>query len=545
MKKIELEKIRNLIKKDKLREAMETTISIAGNIDNKELYKIAIALSGGLSKWEKDEMHGIGANNEDRGKIRANLLNLVDKLEGEINEIAEKAEKAKEKGNTRKALEYSEKTLMLVEDDSLRQFWSEQNQKIRIDDFVKKAEDAREKGDLREAIEYTEKALLLVEDDSLRQFWLEQNQKIRTTTPSISEDRESYQIRLIFGSTMLLMAIILVYFFTYSHINNESTWDEISKSFKDFELPLVINLILHVSVLTCMVYYLIKPKINIDKWILNADEYFWKKFDNSSTDLQWYSKRANETIKQFGLWWRGLAWAFLLLYIVYFISWFFRQRGVDTGNFENIFDVLANSSEAIFLFVLYRIVTEDTIKPVTSDMDNFKFKRNLSLKNEAFWSLLGLFLFIFLGLITNTFSDSFGAFVLISRTLSGVAVAIGLCLLIGRFDSKFISPKSWQIILLYLYAAIQLLFPLFDPELFHFAVQESLPEIKSKPEDFTTFVFNIKVVVLYFILSLKVYFIYYVIQIHNKDELFYYFLLGSKLNDEIKFAKNSSNSDEE
>lgn len=133
---------------------------------------------------------------------------------------------------------------------------------------------------------------------------------------------------------------------------------------------------------------------------------------------------------------------------------------------------------------------------------------------------------------------AYGIFSLTSRTISGALVAVCLGLIIGRLDSKFINPKKWELWLLYLYASIQLLFTLFDPELFKAAIARDFTTVeKVAVESYFEFV---KTIVLYFILFLKTFFIFFVIKIYKRDMLFEYFLLGSKLNDEIKNANKSS-----
>lgn len=299
----------------------------------------------------------------------------------------------------------------------------------------------------------------------------------------------------------------------------------------------MLNLVFQISLLTCMVLYKIKPKVNVDKFIQDADDFIRGKFGNRIDYLKWFSERANESIKQFGKWWRYLGISFLGLYVLYYFQACVEGFGGKflPVNFEEYVDVVINGSEAFFLFVLYRIITDDTVK--ASPDKNKMFDQDLNVQAEFGVLTITLFLFI-VGNLIYSGNDNYGVFSLISRTISGALVAVGLCLVIGRLDSKFIEPRKWELWILYLYAAIQLLFTLFDPSLFKAALSKTGKTFGTDEDRAIIEYFGVvKMWVLYFILVLKGFFIYFVIKIHKNNELFYYLLLGSKLNDEIKHGK--------
>ena len=300
-----------------------------------------------------------------------------------------------------------------------------------------------------------------------------------------------------------------------------------------------------------MVFYKIKPQIVVDDFIKKSSERFRKKIGSKINDLKWFSERANEAIKQFGIWWRLLGFSYLSLYVLYYFYWILdiSNNGFKGSDYYFLFDkaddfvdVIINGSEGFFLFILYRIVTENTLKPSPS-RETF-FEEDLNYQKElgiATVLLFAFFVISFVFIYTPEISHNYDLFSLISRTISGTVVAIGLCLVIGRLDSKFVDPKEWELILLYSYAAIQLLFTLFDPTLILDVVrqinQTSVVSEENK-EFINSYVGNIKMIVLYFILFLKGYFIYFIINIHRKNELFYYFLLGSKLMTKLQRKKD-------
>ena len=70
-----------------------------------------------------------------------------------------------------------------------------------------------------------------------------------------------------------------------------------------------------------MVFYKIKPQIVVDDFIKKAPENIRNKFESKINDLKWFSERANEAIKQFGIWWRLLGFSYLSLYVLYYFYW--------------------------------------------------------------------------------------------------------------------------------------------------------------------------------------------------------------------------------
>ena len=475
MKNLKLEKVRTLIANDKIDEAIKQMLAIASEINN-TLYKDAISLSARFKKWDKRDSIIGDAEDKERNRIVDGLLRTVDNSEEEINQLILEAEEAEKEGNYRVAISNVERVLVIVEDESLRDY----------------------------KVSLTENIL----------------EKAPVTTPK----EDNFSFFWVFVTTSVLTSILPVIIYFQIKPN-------------DFSIPYMLNLVFQISLLTCMVLYKIKPKVNVDKFIQDADDFIRGKFGNRIDYLKWFSERANESIKQFGKWWRYLGISFLGLYVLYYFQACVEGFGGKflPINFEEYVDVVINGSEAFFLFVLYRIVTDDTVK--ASPDKNKMFDQDLNVQAEFGVLTIALFLFI-VGNLIYSGTDNYGVFSLISRTISGALVAVGLCLVIGRLDSKFIEPRKWELWILYLYAAIQLLFTLFDPSLFKAALSKTGKTFGTDEDRAIIEYFGIvKMWVLYFILVLKGFFIYFVIKIHKNNELFYYLLLGSKLNDEIKHGK--------
>lgn len=479
MKNLQLERIRSLIAENKIKEAFKRMLAISSEINN-ELYKDIIGLSAQYRNWDSQETIGVGVKPEERNRIVNGLLKTIENSEIEINKL------------------------------------------------IKEAEEAEQKGDYHVAVANVEKVLIIVEDENLREYKASLTENILAKSPPVAPKVEKFSFFWAFVTTALLTCILPLFIY--------------NRNPDKLDIPYIINLVFQISLLACMVLYTIKPRINVNKFIQDADDFIREKFNNRIDYLKWFSERANESIKQFGVWWRLLGFSFLALYVLYYFQACVEGFGGAflPENFEEYVDVFINGSEAFFLFVLYRIITDDTIKP--SPEKEKIFDQDLNFQAELGVLVFALVLFIFGNLIYSD-TDNYGVFSLISRTISGAVVAVGLCLVIGRLDSKFIEPERWELWLLYLYAAIQLLFTLFDPSLFKAALSKSgiiFSETANKA--IVEYFQVVKMWVLYFILVLKGFFIYFVINIHRRNELFYYLLLGSKLNDEIKEGKKVNKS---
>jgi hypothetical protein len=495
MEKYQLLKIRDLIAENKLEEAIKQMMTIASEI-SRDLYNDVISLSSRLKKWDKQDAILGSAKEEERNKIVSGLLKTIDDSEKEITQLVSKAKEAEKNGNYHAAVASVEKVLILVEDESLR------NYKVKL------------------------------------------TESILSQSPHLPSNVEKFSFVWTFITVVVVTSIMPACIIIF---NPNSV---------DFDIPYVVSLVLHISLIMCMVLYTIKPRIDVDNFINEADEFIRVKFDNRIDYLKWFSERANESIKQFGRWWRYLGISFLSLYVFYYFYscilglGYKKLMSVDADLYV---DVIVNGSEAFFLFILYRILTDETIKPSPSKDKIFEQDLNIQAEIGVF-AIIG-FLFIvgslfFYKSYGNELSYQQGVFVLISRIASGGLVAVSLSLVIGRFDSKFIEPKKWELYLLYSYAAIQLLFLLFDHKVVSSALYYGYKynptvfniDIKNIQDTVKEFLQAIKWVVLYLSLMLKAFFIFFVIKIHQKNELFYYLLLGSKLNDEIKEGKKVNKS---
>lgn len=310
------------------------------------------------------------------------------------------------------------------------------------------------------------------------------------------------------------------------------------------EIPLVINYILHISLISWMIFYSFKPNINVDDYVLNAKDFIKSRFNNSNSILKWFCARTNACIEQFGIWWKYLGFSFLVLYLTYFVIWCAKELGFDyVKNFESIIDIIINSSESFFLFILYRILTENTVGSKNKNY-NFEVKLPFSFWQFEFITLLvGTFIFSIIIIFFQEFNDDNSAFVsFVFRALSSIIVSVALCMIIGKLDSKFINATPFDVSVLYTYAAIQLLFVFFDDKLISSLAKLCVIDVKTVKinEEFTKNIADtLKILSLTFVLILKYYFIQFVIKCYESGRLFDYFLLGSKFNDEMKKYEES------
>lgn len=121
MKNLKLEKVRTLIANDKIDEAIKQMLAIASEINN-TLYKDAISLSARFKKWDKRDSIIGDAEDKERNRIVDGLLRTVDNSEEEINQLILEAEEAEKEGNYRVAISNVERVLVIVEDESLRDY---------------------------------------------------------------------------------------------------------------------------------------------------------------------------------------------------------------------------------------------------------------------------------------------------------------------------------------------------------------------------------------------------------------------------------------
>ena len=485
MTEIKLEKIFQFIGDGKILEAFSAFEVLVAQLDT-DLYNTAIILKSQFSSWDDQRIHGQNPLNEEKNRIIRGLTEIITKSESLINTIIKGAKKDEDNGNYYDAISKIEKILVIIESNELRGY------KTKLSDSL-----------LSKTSSHTD---------------------VETSELTV---KSPFRLPIIVISLLILATPILAQFF-----NSEMT---------QIKLLYGTNLVLHLTLLFITLLYTIKPQIDVDDYIKNTTEYIRHRFDNNTISLKLFAERANETIKQFGVWWRWLIVSFLVLYVFYYLislAPFFGQQS-NTDELEVFLDVIFNAIEGFILFIIYRILTDDTIK--SSSSKNKVFQEDLNIEYEIMFFVIFAFLFIvgYFGVRFQGEQNLLGGFSLIFRTLSSVIVAVGLCLVIGRLDSKFIEPKKWQLIILYCYAAIQPLFALFDKDLFIFVggllqnttTEEIIKTVKNN-------VFEIKVIVLYLILLLKFYFISFILNMYKKNDLFKYFLLGSKLNDEIKKLKN-------
>jgi len=290
----------------------------------------------------------------------------------------------------------------------------------------------------------------------------------------------------------------------------------------------------------------IVPTIGFNKFerMRKSDDYLKRIFQNNVFDMYKYYLRATSAIKQFSIWWKWLGISFLMLYLFYFLIEIAKlNHRTVIVQVEHSFDIAFNTFEAFILYIIYKLLTDKTLQ------ESYDIKGGAHFVNMVKWKkpliILIFFLLTYVVLYqtiyfpnNNFFGDDIkivkGLFHLFARLLSGLLVALSLCMVIGRLDSKFIAAKGYKLGLLYLYAALQVLFILFDKNIVeNLLFYDEVVQLNTLEDKFKT----VKLIVLYPILILKLVFILFVYDINKRNFLFYYFLLGSKLNDNITSGK--------
>ncbi len=300
----------------------------------------------------------------------------------------------------------------------------------------------------------------------------------------------------------------------------------------------VLNLIIHIGIILLMINWTIRPKIHEAEFRgkFAKDTLLFRVFDNNFELYKFYN-RANVAISQFGTWWRGLGFSFLALYVYYFFAQYMMESYPNSnianffGEYKHHFDIVINGSEIFFLYIIFKLLTDRTLIESYDLKQGLHFTKTVNWKSPLKVILAITFVFIVFGIIikTNTENAVLGIdlkeLMLVGRITSSAFVAVSLSLIVGRLDSKFIGANKFWYMALYLYAAIQVLFILFDKDALSVLTGKT-PVDEAKYVQVTTWT-------LYIILVLKMIFIAFVYLIHHSNRLFYYFLLGSKINDFI------------
>lgn len=360
--------------------------------------------------------------------------------------------------------------------------------------------------------------LLLIDDDKF-------DSEIGTgyhILPQLKSSKRIINLELLF-SGFLLAGVLLTTFYIWGSI--------VDGKKGPLNAWMVSCFIGHITLALFMINLKLRPKILPEEFSNKySKDPLLTRFFTDNYELYKYYTRATLAIGQFGNWWVGLGYSFLVLYMYYFLALvgpLQNDRLSFLGDYQHLIDTCLNTIEAFFLMVIYSLLTDNTIKNIYyhNKKSGLHFIKNVQYKKALVFILSLIVSYILLYFFHDYLGIEEPHFRLVSRVVSGLLVAICLSLIIGRLDSKFIDTKKWWLAVLYLYAAIQSMFVLFDIDIFKETQQTNLANVLK--------FYQIKVIVLYIILPLKLVFIYFILMVNKSNRLFYYFLLGSRINDFI------------
>lgn len=188
---------------------------------------------------------------------------------------------------------------------------------------------------------------------------------------------------------------------------------------------------------------------------------------NTPDDLY---NRISKGIEQFYFSWLFVWGVWLALYITVFIFFTYHSNLINTGGeyvkisyytsfrlgclLENTF----NLTNSFILLFIYLVITVSTVN-VGSLSDN---------RRRVMHAGVSVFFFIGIGcFFTDMFSvfgivdaDSYDIIQLVIRIIIGLVATISLMAVLGRLNTNFLNIPQWMMSCLYLYAAIQMLYPL-------------------------------------------------------------------------------------
>jgi hypothetical protein len=256
-------------------------------------------------------------------------------------------------------------------------------------------------------------------------------------------------------------------------------------------------------------------------------------------------ERASRALEQFQHHWNWLWLSFFLFYLALAVRAFFKLQGY-TGIFDNTaWDIvlnLFNNMQGVFLLLCYLVLAEPTVGESHSVRYHSRIPQFVAL-------LVGIALVNILAVValpaasstqavkSNTpaaptaamsiqeagigaqpstdpaHSDdrlkSSGWTRMVFQLMSGLFVGVALALLVGRFESKYIDAPRFVLVLLYMYALIQLMY-----------VEFSSPQYKHAQDVFTGIALPLKLLLFAFVAWL-----------YEKGRLLFYLEHVKKLHD--------------
>jgi len=174
----------------------------------------------------------------------------------------------------------------------------------------------------------------------------------------------------------------------------------------------------------------------------------------SSDERKWIKakKIANNALSEFKRFWYWIWFSWLFLYMAYFIRYCLKIREGNTKIIDFFLNPLSNAN-TLMLLICYLILFEITLADEQTGISE--------KPNWAPWASLFLIITFAeimirsLALSNATYENYAKIFDWINGITSGAVMA----LFVGAFDNEFIKPKFIYIAPLYLYMAIQAIFP--------------------------------------------------------------------------------------
>ncbi|MDB5228519.1 MAG: hypothetical protein JWN78_2712 [Bacteroidota bacterium] len=260
----------------------------------------------------------------------------------------------------------------------------------------------------------------------------------------------------LFISQIITILGIILYLATFSYYVFGHDESKHAKSYEEY-LDTTKHVIFYCNIFICLLLILILTHILYKNDIgeHNARKAFERIFrrEENAEDMKRLEK-AKESIKEFKVYLR-LYWIFGIIYYLVFLVLDYKEN-IIPQEAKDCIAICLNTLGAMIIFLCYRVIIISNTPPS---------KDNISLLYRN-WFIVFIYLifvvFVGITLIYGHHPFKYMEMQLIWLAISGVLNMICIAMLIARLDSKLIGVPSWLITLIYGYAIIQSLFPLFD-----------------------------------------------------------------------------------
>jgi hypothetical protein len=231
-----------------------------------------------------------------------------------------------------------------------------------------------------------------------------------------------------------------------------------------FAIPLKsLNWFIYIAnllLISCTIFYIIRHNITIDdseknelqlsQYVVSQFESDWVFFRNGA-DV--FFRRMNISIKQF-YYSLIIVWSiWLILYVEKIIHLAFKMPLVN----DNIFEDIMNLANSIAIFFMYMVITIPTVKIN-------KFPSEYNKRTEM---IAGMIIIIFLGtccICVEQYSI-LSANVVVEkyvREIIAMIACVSFMAFLGRLNTSFLNIPQSIIMVLYLYAGSQLIYPMME-----------------------------------------------------------------------------------